>query len=123
MRVAISRFAQMGYCELAAYLELVQGMRPRMREWVVQGAKQHGVSEKMDAARGYEKATPEKLRKEIDRKESAFEVLSERVGVAFEYRGNEYTGRLDKLLKLGEKLLVVDEKFVGKSWQKIFLTS
>lgn len=110
--IQISKLADLGVCELKPYLYYILREKPVFGEWVRQGTSQHAVSRKIDEAKGYEKLEVQELTKLLADKQEALELPNERIRVKFEFDGMHFSGQLDKFIKLGERVLVVDEKFV-----------
>ncbi|MEM3400087.1 MAG: PD-(D/E)XK nuclease family protein [Candidatus Micrarchaeia archaeon] len=119
--VHISRFSCIGICELKAYLGLVMGYKPEFREEVWKGIKQHKISADIDALKGYKPISPSELLAQLRNPRTCIELPNESIRVGFIYGGMRFCGRLDKLLKLGDRVVVVDEKFVTQERKQMGL--
>lgn len=120
LRVAISKLADLAVCELKPYLHFVLGERPVFGEWVRAGTVHHALSAQIDKqTKQYEKVSVERLKELLSEEGSCVEIPSEKVRVEFSFGDCVFSGRLDKFLKLGKSVRVVDEKFVGKASEKI----
>ena len=119
MRVNISQFASIAICEAKPYWSLVLREPPRFGAWVKLGTKHHSISQKEDALKDYKRLPFPELKKELAKKESVLELPSEKIRVRFAFAGMVFSGQLDKMLKFEEKVLVIDEKFVGESAGKM----
>ncbi len=116
LRVSISKLADLAVCELKPYYNFVLRERPVFGEWVYAGSVQHALSAKIDKeTKQYEKVNVEKMKELLFDEKSCVEIPSEKVRVEFSFGECVFSGRLDKFLKLGKSVRVIDEKFVSKA--------
>lgn len=113
MRVAISKFADLAFCELKIVHTFIDARQPSFRPCVAAGARQHAESAREDAEREWEETTAEEVLQALQDPVKSLELPSESVSVRFNSNGHEFAGRLDKLVKQGSEAVVVDEKFTG----------
>ncbi len=111
LTVPISKFADMGFCELKLVHSLIDGARPRFRPCVAEGTRQHALSAREDAKKPYKEVSEKELLDSLRDEKTSVELPSESVRVRFEHRGTVFSGRIDKLMKEGRKVFVVDLKF------------
>ncbi len=113
--VPISAFASLGYCERQVYLSLVRGIRATTRAMRA-GAVHHRISELTEEPRL--RRLPG-LRHWMRQRDSVLQLPRESVFVRFRHAGYTFTGRIDLLIKRRNELLVVDEKFVRRSYARM----
>jgi len=113
VNVAISKFADLSFCELKIVHHFIDGSRPSFHACVPAGARQHAASAREDAEREWEETTAEGILEALRDPKKSLELPSESVSVSFNARGFSFRGRLDKLVKTGSGVVVVDEKFTG----------
>lgn len=119
VRISITSFADMGVCECKPFLRLVVGATPEYGKWVRAGVAHHAASAREDAARGYERVSEGELKEILRDSGSIVELPSESLSVEFPFKEMVFAGRMDKFLKLGNKVLVVDEKFVRETAERV----
>lgn len=118
MIIPISQFATMGYCEYLPVLIFLKRAKPVRRRLEV-GRRQHQRSQEEDS-RNCREVRPERLLKGLLSRDSCIEMPSEGIRVGFGHRGYFFLGQPDKVTKRGEKIVVTDEKFVRRSYGRIF---
>jgi hypothetical protein len=111
--VAVSKFADIEYCELKVVHHFVNRLKPSFHPCVGRGAAQHAESAAEDSRRPKVAVPLGELLSSLKDGESIVEFPSESVRVEFRAHGFTFSGRLDKLLKTGGDAIVVDEKFSG----------
>ena len=113
MRIAISRFADLGFCELKLVYHFLEERKPVFHPNVYLGGVQHAASAEEDSQKPHVSVTLEELLDALKDGESVIEFPSESVRVEFRHSGLTFSGRLDKLVKSGREAFVIDEKFTG----------
>lgn len=111
--VAVSKFADVAFCELKLVHHFVEGTPPEFHPCVFQGARQHAESAREDGERGHVSVPAGELLSALGDGESEVEFPAEAVKVEFSAYGLDFFGRLDKLVKRGGEAVVIDEKFTS----------
>jgi len=113
MRIPISGFADLGFCELKVVHRFLEERKPVFHQNVYLGGAQHATSAEIDALKPHTTVTLDELLEALRDEESVIEFPSESVRVEFSSHGFTFSGRLDKLVKQGREAFVIDEKFTG----------
>ena len=113
--VPISALASLGFCERYFYLTQVCGIKPKPSGAMISGTKQHLASKRLDTARRFSVEEMPALKKKLTDPASVVVLPREVLRVAFSHAGYLFRGQVDKLVKHGSEVVVVDEKFVLRS--------
>lgn len=117
--IPISALASLGYCERYLYLTRVLGAKPAPTGAMRTGVRQHSVSRALDPARRYLKEEIPALGEKLRSESSTLELPREVLRVAFAHEGYLFRGRVDKLVKRGSEVTVMEEKFVARSYGRL----
>ena len=119
LNAAVTDFADaLGYCEYKIPLSL-QGVKPRPSQALIQGTKAHHAEEKYEEE--HVELEPVSIEKIEDKKEDiefARENVYSTLSMPFEFPSENVlvslSGRIDKIMRVEETLIVQDDKFVGR---------
>ncbi|MDF2429661.1 MAG: PD-(D/E)XK nuclease family protein [Nitrosopumilus sp.] len=116
---AVTDFADsLGYCEYKIPLS-IQGVRPKPSQSLIQGTRAHHAEEKYEAE--HVELEPVSIRQIEDKGENiefARENIYSTLLMPFEFPSENVlvslSGRIDKILRVDETLIVQDDKFAGR---------
>ncbi|WP_457555760.1 CRISPR-associated protein Cas4 [Candidatus Pyrohabitans sp.] len=114
-RIPISALASLGYCERYFYLRYVLGLRLRATRALIKGANQHRLSMRLDTAKRYGRENIQELVARLRDANGVVVLPRETLRLSFVHDGCTFVGRADRVLKLKNIALVVEEKFVSRS--------
>jgi|GEM_PF-2101079 CRISPR/Cas system-associated exonuclease Cas4 (RecB family) len=117
--IPISAFASLGYCERYFYMTQVLGVKPAPTRAMRAGARQHSLSRKLDEAKRFGREEIPALKERLRDAASVLVLPREALRVAFAHDGYFFRGQVDKLVKRGSEALVLEEKFVFRSYGKL----
>jgi len=112
--VPISTLASLAYCRRQVYLTLVKGVKPRRRE-IFRGVEQHNISKEGEA-----RIEPEVVIDAASEPDSTLAFPFESLFTSFIYKGFLFVGKPDKVIKRGRKVYVEEEKYVRRSYGRLF---
>ena len=118
--IPISKFADLGFCELKIVYHFLEERKPAFHPCVFAGGRQHSVSAGEDVLKPRVAVSLEELLEAVRDWGSVVEFPSESVRVEFMSHGFLFCGRLDKLVKEGRKAIVIDEKFTSSGGSTLF---
>jgi len=116
---AVTDFADsLGYCEYKIPLS-IKGVKPKPSQSLIQGTKAHHAEEKYEAEHvELEPVSVEQIEDKEEDIEFARENIYSTLMMPFEFpSGNALltlSGRIDKILRVDETLVVQDDKFAGR---------
>ena len=119
LSASVTDFADsLGYCEYKIPLS-IQGIKPKPSQSLIQGTKAHHAKEKYEAE--HVELEPVSI-KQIEDKEENIEFARENIHstliMPFEFPSENVlvslSGRIDKILRVDETLIVQDDKFAGR---------
>ena len=116
---AVTDFADsLGYCEYKIPLS-IKGVKPKPSQALIQGTKAHSAEEKFEAEHvELEPVSVEQIEDKEEDIEFARENIYSTLMMPFEFpSGNALltlSGRIDKILRADETLIVQDDKFAGR---------
>ena len=119
LNAAVTDFADaLGYCEYKIPLS-IQGIRPKPSQALIQGTKAHVAEEKYEQVHAkLEPVTIEEIEDQTADIEFARENVYSTLSIPFEFpKVNALvtlSGRIDKIMRVDETLIVQDDKFVGR---------
>ena len=111
--IPISKFADLGFCELKLIYHFLEERKPTFYPCVFLGGKQHALSAYEDSLKPRASVSREELLEALKGPASIVEFPAESVQVRFESHGFLFAGRIDKLVKSGNSVVVIDEKFTN----------
>jgi hypothetical protein len=108
----------LGYCEYKIPLS-IKGVRPKPSQALIQGTKAHSAEEKYEAEHvELEPVSVEQIEDKEEDIEFARENIYSTLIMPFEFPTENViltlSGRIDKILRADETLIVQDDKFVGR---------
>ena len=116
---AVTDFADsLGYCEYKIPLS-IQGVKPKPSKSLIQGTKAHKAEEKYEQEHvELEPVSVEQIEDKEEDIEFARENIYSTLLMPFEFPSENallsLSGRIDKILRVDETLIVQDDKFAGK---------
>lgn len=119
LSAAVTDFADaLGYCEYKIPLS-IQGVKPKPTQSLIQGTKAHHAEEKYEQEHAeLELVSIEQIEDKQEDIEFARENIYSTLNVPFEFPTENVlvslSGRIDKILRIDETLIVQDDKFAGK---------
>ena len=119
LSAAVTDFADsLGYCEYKIPLS-IQGIKPKPSASLIQGTKAHKAEEKYELEHvELEPVTIEQIEDKQEDIEFARENIYSTLNIPLEFKEHNVlvslSGRIDKILRSDETLIVQDDKFVGK---------
>ena len=119
LTAAVTDFADsLGYCEYKIPLS-IEGIKPKPSASLIQGTKAHKQEEKFEQEHvELEPVTIEQIEDKQEDIEFARENIYSTLNIPFEFEEHNVlvslSGRIDKILRSDETLIVQDDKFVGK---------
>ena len=119
INAAVTDFADaLGYCEYKIPLS-IQGVKPKLSQALIQGTKAHAAEEKFEQEHvELETVTIEAIEDENQNIEFARENVYSTLSMPFEFLQENVlvtlSGRIDKILRVNETLIIQDDKFVGR---------
>ncbi|EIJ64977.1 hypothetical protein BD31_I0782 [Candidatus Nitrosopumilus salaria BD31] len=119
LSASVTDFADsLGYCEYKIPLS-IQGVKPKPSQSLIQGTKAHHEEERYEQE--YVELEPISIEQIKDKEEDiefARENIHSTLMVPFEFRSENVlvslSGRIDKIMRINETLIVQDDKFAGK---------
>lgn len=119
LSASVTDFADsLGYCEYKIPLS-IQGVKPKPTQSLIQGAKAHREEEMYEQE--YVELEPVSIKQIEDKQENiefARENIHSTLMVPFEFPSENVlvslSGRIDKIMRIDETLIVQDDKFAGK---------
>ncbi|MBL4596733.1 MAG: hypothetical protein JKX99_09175, partial [Robiginitomaculum sp.] len=108
----------LGYCEYKIPLS-IQGVKPRPTQALIQGTKAHSAEQKYEAEHvELEPVSVEQIEDKEEDVEFARENIYSTLIMPFEFPTENVlltlSGRIDKILRVDETLIVQDDKFTGR---------
>ena len=119
LNAAVTDFTDaLGYCEYKIPLS-IQGVKPKPSPALIQGTKAHHAEEKYEQEHvELEPVTVEVLEDKEEDLEFARENIYSTLSMPYEFSTENVlvslSGRIDKIMRVDETLIVQDDKFVGK---------
>jgi len=119
LNAAVTDFADsLGYCEYKIPLS-IQGIKPKPSQSLIQGTKAHHAEEKYEAEHvELEPVSVEQIEDKEEDIEFARENIYSTLIMPFEFPTENVlltlSGRIDKILRVDETLIVQDDKFAGR---------
>jgi len=119
LTAAVTDFADsLGYCEYKIPLS-IEGIKPKPSASLIQGTKAHHAEEKYEQEHvELEPVTIEQIEDKQEDIEFARENIYSTLNIPFEFEEHNVlvslSGRIDKILRSDETLIVQDDKFVGR---------
>lgn len=119
LSASVTDFADsLGYCEYKIPLS-IQGIKPKPSQSLILGTKAHHEEEKYEAEHvELEPVSIEQIEDKEENIEFARENIHSTLTVPFEFPSENVlvslSGRIDKILRVDETLIVQDDKFTGK---------
>jgi len=119
LNASVTDFADsLGYCEYKIPLS-IKGVRPKPSQALIQGTKAHSAAEKYEAEHvELEPVSVEQIEDKEENIEFARENIYSTLLMPFEFPTENVlltlSGRIDKILRIDETLVVQDDKFAGK---------
>ncbi len=119
LTASVTDFADcLGYCEYKIPLS-IQGVRPKPTQSLIQGTKAHHAEEKYEAEHvELEPVSTEQIEDKHEDIEFARENIYSTLIMPFEFPSENVlltlSGRIDKILRIDETLVVQDDKFAGR---------
>ena len=119
LSASVTDFADcLGYCEYKIPLS-IQGIKPKPSQPLIQGAKAHHAEEKYEAEHvELEPVSVEQLEDKEEDIEFARENIYSTLNIPFEFPSENVlvslSGRIDKILRVDETLVIQDDKFAGR---------
>ena len=116
---AVTDFADsLGYCEYKIPLS-IQGVKPKPSKSLIQGTKAHRAEEKFEQEHiELEPVSVEQIEDKQEDIEFARENIYSTLLMSFEFPSENallsLSGRIDKILRVDETLIVQDDKFAGR---------
>ena len=116
---SVTDFADsLGYCEYKIPLS-IQGVKPKPSQSLIQGTKAHKAEEKYEQEHvELEPVSVEQIEDKEENIEFARENIHSTLMIPFEFPSENVlltlSGRIDKILRVDETLIVQDDKFAGK---------
>jgi hypothetical protein len=119
LNASVTDFADcLGYCEYKIPLS-IQGIKPKPSQALIQGTKAHSAEEKYE--KEHEELEPVSVEQIEDKQEDvefARENIHSTLTMPFEFPSENVlltlSGRIDKILRVDETLIVQDDKFAGR---------
>ena len=119
LSAAVTDFADsLGYCEYKIPLS-IKGVKPKPSQSLIQGTKAHHAEEKYEAE--HVELEPVSIQQIEDKEENiefARENIYSTLMMPFEFPSENVlvslSGRIDKILRVDETLIVQDDKFAGR---------
>jgi len=108
----------LGYCEYKIPLS-IKGVKPRPSQALIQGTKAHHAEEKYEQEHvELEPVSVEQIEDKVENIEFARENIYSTLIMPFEFPSENVlltlSGRIDKILRVDETLIVQDDKFAGR---------
>ena len=119
LTAAVTDFADsLGYCEYKIPLS-IEGVKPKPSQALILGTKAHSAEEKFEAEHvELEPVTIEQIEDKEEDIEFARENIYSTLNIPFEFKTENVlvslSGRIDKILRSDETLIVQDDKFAGR---------
>ncbi len=119
LTASVTDFADsLGYCEYKIPLS-IEGVKPKPSQALIQGTKAHHAEEKYEAEHvELEPISLEQIENKEENIEFARENIYSTLNIPFEFPSEKVlvslSGRIDKILRIDETLVVQDDKFTGK---------
>ncbi len=119
LTASVTDFADsLGYCEYKIPLS-IKGVKPKPSQSLIQGTKAHHAEEKYEAEHvELEPVSVERLGDKEEDIEFARENVYSTLMMPFEFSKENVllalSGRIDKILRIDETLVVQDDKFAGR---------
>jgi len=119
LSASVTDFADsLGYCEYKIPLS-IQGVKPKPSQALIQGTKAHHAEEKYEQEHAeLEPVSIEQIEDKEEDIEFARENIYSTLIIPFEFSSENVlvslSGRIDKILRVDETLIVQDDKFTGK---------
>ena len=116
---AVTDFADsLGYCEYKIPLS-IKGVKPKPSQALIQGTKAHSAEEKFEAEHvELEPVSVEQIEDKEEDLEFARENIYSTLIMPFEFPNENVlltlSGRIDKILRIDQTLVVQDDKFAGR---------
>ena len=116
---AVTDFADsLGYCEYKIPLS-IKGVKPKPSQALIQGTKAHSAEEKFEAEHvELEPVSVEQIEDKEEDIEFARENIYSTLIMPFEFPDENVlltlSGRIDKILRIDQTLVVQDDKFAGR---------
>jgi len=119
LNASVTDFADsLGYCEYKIPLS-IKGIKPKPSQSLIQGTKAHHAEEKFEAEHvELEPVSVEQIEDKEENIEFARENIHSTLMMPFEFPTENVlltlSGRIDKILRVDETLVVQDDKFAGR---------
>jgi len=119
LTASVTDFADsLGYCEYKIPLS-IKGVKPKPSQALIQGTKAHSAEEKYEAEHvELEPVSSEQIKDKQENIEFARENIHSTLMMPFEFPKENVlltlSGRIDKILRIDETLVVQDDKFTGR---------
>ena len=119
LTASVTDFADsLGYCEYKIPLS-IQGIKPKPSQALIQGTKAHHAEEKYEQEHAeLEPVSIEQIEDKEENIEFARENIYSTLMMPFEFPTENVlvslSGRIDKILRVDETLVVQDDKFAGR---------
>ena len=116
---SVTDFADsLGYCEYKIPLS-IQGIKPKPSQSLIQGTRAHSAEQKYEQEHvELEPVSVEQIEDKEENIEFARENIHSTLMIPFEFPSENVlltlSGRIDKILRVDETLIVQDDKFAGK---------
>ena len=116
---SVTDFADsLGYCEYKIPLS-IRGIKPKLSQSLVQGTRAHSAEQKYEQEHvKLEPVSSEQIDDKQENIEFARENIYSTLIISFEFPSENVlltlSGRIDKILRVDETLIVQDDKFAGK---------
>ncbi|MCV0366342.1 MAG: PD-(D/E)XK nuclease family protein [Nitrosopumilus sp.] len=119
LSASVTDFADsLGYCEYKIPLS-IQGIKPKPSQSLILGTKAHHEEEEYEAEHvEFEPVSIQQIEDKQENIEFARENIHSTLNVPFEFPSENVlvslSGRIDKILRVDETLIIQDDKFTGK---------
>ena len=119
LTASVTDFADsLGYCEYKIPLS-IQGIKPKPSQSLIQGTRAHSAEQKYEQEHvELEPVSVEQIEDKEENIEFARENIHSTLMIPFEFPSENVlltlSGRIDKILRVDETLIVQDDKFAGK---------